>query len=255
MENLPAVVTTDEILKQATLIAKSRLFGVKTVEEAASLMLVAQAEGLHPAIAARDYHIIEGRPTLKADAMLARFQQSGGSVQWLKHTDQEVSAIFAHPQGGKLEISWTMERANKAGLTGKDNWKKYPRQMLRARVISEGIRNVFPGRVVGVYTPEEIEDDIIRPAARETEATVETVKPEAPKSDAPKQTRVAVLEKQIGLAIEAGFKDSAIAFMNRELGAINKTTIELSDAEADSILAKLKTEAKTFSKDANNEKH
>ena len=30
--------------------------------------------------------------------------------------------------------------------------------MLRARVISEGIRAVFPGCVVGVYTPEEVAD-------------------------------------------------------------------------------------------------
>jgi hypothetical protein len=30
--------------------------------------------------------------------------------------------------------------------------------MLRARCISEGIRTVFPGVVVGTYTPEEAED-------------------------------------------------------------------------------------------------
>ena len=30
--------------------------------------------------------------------------------------------------------------------------------MLRARCVSEGIRSVYPGCVVGVYTPEEIQD-------------------------------------------------------------------------------------------------
>ena len=37
-------------------------------------------------------------------------------------------------------------------------WHKYPRQMLRARVISEGIRAVYPGGCSGFYTPEEVAD-------------------------------------------------------------------------------------------------
>lgn len=138
-------------------IAKSNLFGIKTMEEAASLMLIAQAEGMHPATAARDYHVIQGKPTLKADAILSRFQTSGGKVVWDKYTAEEVSGTFSHPAGGSVTINWSMKMANGAGLTGKDTWKKYPRQMLRARVISEGVRTVYPAVCVGVYTPEEIE--------------------------------------------------------------------------------------------------
>jgi hypothetical protein len=121
-------------------------------------MLIAQAEGMHPAIAARDYHVIQGRPALKADAMLARFQSSGGKVVWKVYEDAEVTGEFSHPQGGTVTITWTFAQATKIGLTGKDNWRNYPRAMLRARVISEGIRTVYPGCVVGVYTPEEVED-------------------------------------------------------------------------------------------------
>ncbi|MEW6097488.1 MAG: hypothetical protein AB1567_13365, partial [bacterium] len=40
----------------------------------------------------------------------------------------------------------------------KDNWKHYPRQMLRSRVISEGVRTVLPGCNVGFYTVEEVQD-------------------------------------------------------------------------------------------------
>ena len=36
--------------------------------------------------------------------------------------------------------------------------------MLRARVASEGIRSVYPGCVVGVYTPEEVQDFTPTPA-------------------------------------------------------------------------------------------
>jgi hypothetical protein len=106
----------------------------------------------------RDYHVIQGRPALKADAMLARFQQSGGSVQWKSYTDEQVTGVFTHPQGGTLELSWTLQQAKAIGIANKDNWKNYPKAMLRARCISEGIRTVYPGCIVGVYTPEEVQD-------------------------------------------------------------------------------------------------
>jgi hypothetical protein len=149
--------------KMANAIAKSGLFGLREPNQVLALMAVAQAEGRHPASVAKDYHIIEGRPALKADAMLARFQMAGGSVEWLTYTDEKVEAIFSHPQGGRLQIAWTIKQANQAGISMgrngmKDNWAKYPRAMLRARVISEGIRTVFPGVIVGEYTPEEVSD-------------------------------------------------------------------------------------------------
>lgn len=155
---LMTYVPLDDIERMGAIIAKSSLFGVKTPEAAVTLMLVAQADGLHPAVAARDYHVIQGRPALRSDAMLARFQKAGGRVEWLQHSDDVVSGRFSHPQGGSVEIEWTFERARKANLTNKETWKAYPRQMLRARVISEGVRAVFPGVAVGTYTVEEVQD-------------------------------------------------------------------------------------------------
>jgi hypothetical protein len=152
------IVTVSDVERMAVAVSKSGLFGVKNVEQAMALMLIAQAEGMHPAIAARDFHVIQGRPALKADAMLARFQAAGGKVQWTCYTAEKVSGIFSHPAGGSIEVDWTIQQAKTAGLTGKDVWKQYPRAMLRARVISEGIRTVYPGVAVGVYTPEEIAD-------------------------------------------------------------------------------------------------
>jgi hypothetical protein len=143
--------------QMATAVAKSGLFGIKTEDQALALMLIAQGEGLHPAIAARDYHVIQGRPALKADAMLARFQNAGGRVEWKTYTDEQVTGVFSHPQGGSLELTWTMKQAKAIGLAGKDNWAKYPRAMLRSRCVSEGIRTIYPGCIVGTYTEEEVE--------------------------------------------------------------------------------------------------
>lgn len=153
-----AIVPLGDIERMALAVSKSNLFGVKTPEQALALMLVAQAEGMHPAIAATHYHVINGRPTLKADAMLSRFQAAGGTVNWKTYTDAEVTGTFSHPQGGRVDITWTVAQAQAAGLTKNPTWRQYPRQMLRSRCISEGIRTVYPGVTVGVYTPEEVSD-------------------------------------------------------------------------------------------------
>ena len=159
------IVPLQDIQAMAEVAATSKMFGFKNTQEAMAIMLLCQAEGLHPAIAMRDFHVIQGRPALKADAMLARFQQAGGSVTWKEDTNDAVTGLFTHPQGGSLEVTWTLKQAQSIGIASKDNWKNYPRAMLRARVISEGIRAVFPGCVVGVYTPEEVADFTPQPKA------------------------------------------------------------------------------------------
>jgi hypothetical protein len=148
----------DEIMRMAETIAKSRLFGVTQVDQVVALMLMAEAEGRHVASAMQDYSVIQGKPSLKAEAMLARFQQAGGKVKWTELSDTRVAAIFSHSQCEPVEIDWDMQRARMAGLGGKDMWKKFPRQMLRARVISEGVRTAFPGALGGMYAPEEVID-------------------------------------------------------------------------------------------------
>ena len=85
------IVPLADIQKMAEVAAKSKMFGFKTAEEGMAIMLLCQAENLHPAIAMRDYHVIQNRPALKADAMLARFQQAGGKVEWREYTDANVS--------------------------------------------------------------------------------------------------------------------------------------------------------------------
>lgn len=181
MSNELVQYTVKDVQVMAEAAAKSGLFGMKSPEQAMALMLLCQAEGIHPMKAVAEYHIIQGRPALKADAMMARFLRAGGKVKWNRLDDKEVSATFSHPQGGEATISWTFEMGKTAGLTGKETWKQYPRQMLRSRVISEGVRTVFPGVADGIYTPEEVNDfDTKPPKALGKEALKESLKEEAP---------------------------------------------------------------------------
>lgn len=160
-----AQVSLQTMERAADAMAKSGFYGIKTKEEGLALMLVGQADGIHFAAAVRDYHIIQGRPAMKADAMLARFQKSGGKVEWLKLTDAEVSAKFTHPQGGSAVITWDEARVAMADLKNPMH-KKYPRAMKRSRVVSEGVRTVFPGAIGSAYSVEEMQDLAYEETAR-----------------------------------------------------------------------------------------
>lgn len=173
MTNLPTVYTVSDVESMAKAIAASGLFGLKDPKHAFALMLVAQAEGRHPASVAQEYDIIQGRPALKAQAVLGRFQLAGGSVRWVESTDERCVADFSHPQGGTLRVEWDMARARQAGVSGKDTWKKYPRAMLRARVAAEGVRAVFPACLGGIYGTEEVADFEPRGKAVDAKVTIE----------------------------------------------------------------------------------
>ena len=147
-------------------MAKSGMFGITKVEQGTVLALHAFCTGKSIVELASEYHIIEGRLTMRADAMQAKFQANGGRIVWEKSNTTECIAIFSHPEyaPGGVEICVTLKELIDSGVAVgsgnkiKANYQRSPRQMLRARAISEGVRMVDPGTIVGVYTPEEVLD-------------------------------------------------------------------------------------------------
>jgi len=146
-----------DVKEMALDVAKSKLFSLGGVEQAVTMMMISQAEGRHPIEGIMRYHIINGKPSKKSDAMLADFQASGGEVEWLVYTDEVVTGRFSHPSSPvPVTITWNEEAVKKAGLSG-GNHAKYPRAMKRARVISEGVRTCYPMATGLLYVPEEVE--------------------------------------------------------------------------------------------------
>lgn len=171
-----ALVPMADLERMAAAFAASKLFGAKTKEEALSLMLVAQAEGVHPASAARDYDIIQGKGAKKAEAMLRDFLRAGGKVEWHALNDSIADATFSHQQGGTVRITWDMARVSKAKISNAAMYDKYPRQMLRSRCVSEGVRTVCPLATGGMYTPEDIQSiDPADAAAIDGTVTAKTI--------------------------------------------------------------------------------
>lgn len=176
------MVPYSDLTKMAESVVKSGMFpNVKTTEAAMTLFLICQSEGLHPLQAMMRYNIIQGRPAMKAEAMLASFMERGGTVDWTEYTNDAVSAIFTSrgvPSG--VTVRWTMEDAKRAGILANPTWTKYPKQMLKARVASDGVRMADPTVNQGRYTPEEVSDFEPRVVATEVE-----IMPQKPPQELP----------------------------------------------------------------------
>ena len=172
-DQLPATVRASpmipfsELERMADSFAASNLFGAKTKAQALALLMIGQAEDMHPALAMQEFDIIENKPARKAERIQARFQLSGGKIEFLSYTDEMVSAKFSHPQGADVTVEWSMERAKKITfptkegpkpLVGKPNWRNYPRAMLRARCVAEGARTCFPAYAIVTLATEEALD-------------------------------------------------------------------------------------------------
>jgi hypothetical protein len=159
MSTVTTLVPFEDVQKLAAATARSGFFqGVETPEKALVLMAIAQAEGCAPIQAMQRYHIIKGKPSKQAWAMLGDFQAAGGKVEWHEHSPERCKATFSHPTGGTVTVDWDKERAREAGLLGNDSWRKYPENMLHARCVSNGVRFVYPAASNGLYTPEETAD-------------------------------------------------------------------------------------------------
>lgn len=148
----------DDMERVAQSIVKSGLFNLKTADQVIALGMIAQAEGRPFVSAVMEYDVVQGRPALRAQAALARFQRSGGKVEWLERNDKKVSARFSHPASSPLVVTWDIARAQAMALAGKDNWRKQPQVMLTWRCVAEGVRATFPACLGMMYLDAEVQD-------------------------------------------------------------------------------------------------
>lgn len=150
-------------------IAMSGMFGLAREEQGFVVAMTCYLENLTPLEFFRRYHIIQNRPAMRTDYMLADFNARGGKHVIVKKTPDEVKVWFSY-LGNELEVSVTWEQMQQEpwpwvdpknhdkGL--KNNWDS-PRQrqnMMLKRIISETIRDICPSINAGLYSPEEIED-------------------------------------------------------------------------------------------------
>jgi len=123
-------------------------------------ILTGSEVGISPMKSLSMIHIVDGRPAMAAELMRAIVLDAGHDI-WIEEQSSTRVTIGGQRAGSSREtkVTWTMDDAKRANLSGKQNWRNYPRAMLLARATSELCRAVFPDVLAGIsHTVEELTD-------------------------------------------------------------------------------------------------
>lgn len=254
-------------------------------QDATAAILKGAEIGLTPLASISAIHLIQGTPALSAMALRALVQSQGHHIWIEKSTDKECVAKGRRkddPADVEHVSRWTIARAERLGLTGKDNWRKQPEAMLIARATSEIARMVAADALLGIgYSVEELTDDEPAPAARTVQRTaVKAAPPHAttsaiaedvqlPELPAPEAEAVATVEAALGgeviddgtpadvmtqaqrAKLHASYRDAGITDrtkkLNYAIGVIGRdiaSSAELTKAEAADVINALEAETK-----------
>jgi hypothetical protein len=192
MEN--AVVLHDpnvslSLQKVADGLFKSGMFpNAKNAFGAFAIVEYGHELGIPPMMSLKNINIISGQLACNAQLMLSMAMSRGVTYKVVKETDKGAEILFKRGDS-EYNSTFTEEDAKNAGLTGKDNWKKYGRDMYFWRCVAKGIRRIAPDAVLGLYTKDEISNgEIVDIGTPEIKATVkETPQVEETKIVEPEQ--------------------------------------------------------------------
>lgn len=174
MDNLPTLTVSntpsvlhyiehlDKQLQFADVLLKSRMVPQHfTSKEAVYVAILwGQELGFSPVQAVNSIIVIQGTPTLTANTIKALIASRGGTLTPTEWTDKLCKIEMTRPGWTKATYSYSIDEASQAGLSTKDNWKRMPKDMLFARAVSRGARNMWADVLKGIYSTEEMRDSV-----------------------------------------------------------------------------------------------
>lgn len=158
--------TVDSAVSLSANLAKSQLMPDALrgkPQDVLAIVLAGHELGLGPMQSIRGIYIVQGKPVLSADLMLALVQRDS-QCKYVRVTEtSDKVATYETLRAGHSKptrLSFTIDDAKAAGLTGKGTWKQYPAAMLRARCAAAICRMVYPDLLFGVYEKDELEKPV-----------------------------------------------------------------------------------------------
>jgi hypothetical protein len=151
-------LTVQDHLSVAKTFHESGMFpDIKSSSQAAVKIMAGSEFGIPPFAAMSGIHIIGGKPTIGAGLMAQRIKSSGKYNYLVKQMSDVICEIEFSENGKVIGVStFTIEDAKRAGTKNLD---KFPKNMLFARAISNGVRWFTPDIYsTSVYVPEEMAD-------------------------------------------------------------------------------------------------
>lgn len=157
----------DEVQALAEVLAKSTLMPDalrNKVPDVVVSILAGQELGLSPMAAIRGVHVVQGKPVLSADTMVALVLSSGLAEYFSCVVDTDAVVTYETKRKNSPHVqraSWSTEDTKRAGLQTKDNWRLYTKAMMKARAKAALARDTFPDVLAGCYDPDEIAIPIV----------------------------------------------------------------------------------------------
>lgn len=154
-----------EAMEFARLMASSDMVPRDYRGKPANVLLAVQMGadvGLSPMQAIQSIAVINGRPALWGDALLAIVQAHPHceGVEEDYDTETDTATCVVRRRGRRPVVrTWTPEDARRAQLWGKAGpWTQYPQRMLSMRARSWACRDAFPDALRGLASAEEVSD-------------------------------------------------------------------------------------------------
>ena len=135
--------------------------------------------GLKPLQALQNLAVINGRPALWGDSVIAIVRGSPLCEYVIETDDGQTATCKVKRRGEPEQIrTFSVDDARAAGLAGKQGpWTQFPKRMRQMRARAFALRDVFPDVLRGLPVAEEIMDT---PTERHM-GHVEVVQPDPPK--------------------------------------------------------------------------
>jgi hypothetical protein len=177
----------DQAMRVADLLASSTFVPKDFIGKPGNILVAMQwgAEiGLKPLQAMQNIAVINGRPSIWGDAMLA-LVQSSPAYEWHEETEEDARGTCTVKRKGHepYTVVFTVEDAKKAQLWGKQGpWTQYPKRMLKLRARGYALRDKFADALKGMNSTEELIDT--QESYQHVEKDITPPKEEAPKIEA-----------------------------------------------------------------------
>jgi hypothetical protein len=158
-KGLTKIESLADLQSVASIFVKSGFFSdAKDAAQAVVKIMAGGELGFPPIASMTGIYIVKGKVSLSANLMAAAIKRTGRYDYRVRQLDDTMAEIEFFQNGQSLgKSSFTMAEAKAAELTSNPTWKKFPRNMLFARALSNGARWYCPDVFGGpIYTPEEL---------------------------------------------------------------------------------------------------
>jgi hypothetical protein len=174
----------DEAMRLASMLAYSNMvpknYQNKEQDTLVAMMMGSEL-GLNPIQSLQNIAVINGKPSIYGDALLALVQShpkfGGHEESFDDNTMTATCTVWRKGDATKHTVTFSQADAQHAGLWGKQGpWQSYPKRMLMWRARGYALRDKFSDALGGLITVEEARDI---PEEREINPTPQEAKPQA----------------------------------------------------------------------------